>query len=1049
MTPRYTRSSTNSLAPPRLQPQDLSAVLSSEPESGSSDNEPWGAPNVGQSEPAALDSSAHVPIRVPTQPTMNPGVFTDENLQVLNLELLVDHGVWYCRICRQNPTDLSRVIGMGTSHVSSHMENYHALSLKEPGVKSALASLDDYEAWDGQGPAPAPKSMVAPFPFLETKTIRSGTGGVIPEACPFCTGPSPFIWITGTTRWKHLGTHGATFANAPKGRQFDQVQSFTNYDKHNRYFPVNSALSTLHTQLDGYDRLVDDALVEYIDKACLSRIEPILPMGPSLGMEGENPFLNAQGWPQHFAGEDSADLAGLVAFPAKKDPWVSIYLASLQLLQDYQKTISTTNQKVRKQWVDAGNGPDNAFITQFNKLQTLTATRSYARHFSRLILLILRVKQKSKSKQPKGYMPFLTPDQAAHAEQLLKLLRSKSNTKQLKQCIHKLAVACFAPVDINLTAQSQYHDITHVFIALSAVKAAGSYYSPAELVRSTTALQYSMRAVLLQESTSQATGEFGGDITSCFKHYRNYLLDNDEITPFSTLRTLRRLLLDTVASTAGMGNLHWAGNNRSHCSYKGYSFQVSKVQLLAQTAVDRSEELLNNKVLRGLSLEDIDYQEPDYLALRDQKDEYANHYSVWNDHTNVSLHTSRDKLLVALTRHPSVKDEFCHGALPNKTIDWRNNNRMKWLRDVGEFVESLAISAHIHGGQARRATELCSVRVRNIEGRVRDVFLHGEDLLFITGYSKTAATTLRDRMDVHVLPPRLTRLFFILETLVRPLAVLWTKELIDPISSTSTATQVDSAHGVSRSQLATQDHINEAGSPEDDEAQGSGIRDDDEETQSSNGMDLDDIELPQPNTEAVQDISALDSDAETDDSPEYDDDKHDTALGNPQAILPSRIQAIYAFASLGFCLRPSRFSQLFAKITKEILGVELGVQGWRHVSIAIQRDLLGLVDDTGSRSVDTVFDAQAAHSSKVSKTYYAVDSGDRALVGAGSIEKYVRASQLWQDWLNGIPAPSSVNEVAKLTKEIHTLQSEMSGVKSELELVNARLGKVLHLLEKF
>jgi hypothetical protein len=477
-------------------------------------------------------------------------------------------------------------------------------------------------------------------------------------------------------------------------------------------------------------------------------------------------------------------------------------------------------------------------------------------------------------------------------------------------------------------------------------------------------------------------------------------VDNDEVTPFSTLRTVRRFLLDTVASTAGYGNLHWAGNERSQCSYKGHTFETSKVQLMAQTMLDRAEELLWKKVLKSLLLLEIGYEEPEYLTLRDQKVQRANHYSVWNDPTNISLHTQREKLLTAFTSRPNL--EFCSDVLPNGDLEWRNDRRMGWLTDVKDFIECLALCTHMYGGQARRAKEFCGMRVQNIEARIRDLFLHGNDLLFIIGYSKTASITLRDRMDAHALPPRLTRLFFILNTLVRPLVVLWTKELLDPAYIAAKNYQSNEENQQDGSSQVTDED-------EDDEREGASLH-------APVDMELDE----EPSTEDTVAILGQDED-----SPEYDDDAldgsefeveidelmSDTEERSPRsqlpAMKPSRIQSIYAFASLGSVLQPERFGDLLGKTTKEFLGVELRVQGWRHVSIAIQRDLIGLVDDLGSRPVNTVFDAQAAHSGQVSKTYYAVSESDRALVGAGSIEKYVKASQLWHDWLNGCPTQSS------------------------------------------
>ncbi|KAG9087864.1 hypothetical protein FRC07_012721, partial [Ceratobasidium sp. 392] len=76
----------------------------------------------------------------------------------------------------------------------------------------------------------------------------------------------------------------------------------------------------------------------------------------------------------------------------------------------------------------------------------------------------------------------------------------------------------------------------------------------------------------------------------------------------------------------------------------GQTFELSKVQSMAQAMLDRAEKLMDIKVLKDISLGAIGYQDPDCLSLQDHKDERANHYFVWQDPDNVELHVMRDKL---------------------------------------------------------------------------------------------------------------------------------------------------------------------------------------------------------------------------------------------------------------------------------------------------------------------------------------------------------------------------------------------------------------------
>lgn len=527
-------------------------------------------------------------------------------------------------------------------------------------------------------------------------------------------------------------------------------------------------------------------------------------------------------------------------------------------------------------------------------------------------------------------------------------------------------------------------------------------------------------------------------------------MDTDEVTPFSTLRTLRKFLLDTVASTAGYGSLHWAGENMSHCSYHGRTFELAAVKTMAQTLVQRTEELLFSKVLFDIPLHELGYTQPNYRTLQDLKTARGNRYSLWRDTDNVTIQAMQDNLLTAFSLHPKLDGWFWSKRLPDGSPEWLNERRMQWLRDVGECAESLGLSAHIYGGGPRRAKEFAGMRIHNIEARPRDLLLHGYILIFILGYSKTAALTLRDRMDVHALTPRLTDLFFIFNALVRPLAVLWVKDILDPAyleaeQSDNASRDGDDLDDEPAAQLEDDDNMEVEDGDEANTTHHSGYQDDIDLDLEGDDYDFDnDEEDDDPDVDVVGY-----SDAEVEGDPMAEDEEVDADIRNmndqdsqdeyldpdgkepggaqgsassteesessaigargqtqarakyPAHSRPSIIQDTYAFASVGSKLSPSRFSKLLANYTKEFLGVPLPVSSWRHVCIAIQRDHLGLVDMDGTRKFDTVYDQQAGHSHGVAETYYAVNETDRNLVGAGSIDKYVRASRLYHDWLDG------------------------------------------------
>lgn len=482
------------------------------PESSSEADDSAGA--QGMQEEADEPAAAEPPQRIPSIPTSNPYISTDETLKHINIGLFaaknVPRRVWYCLTCRETPG--VKTNGLCTPMIRDHVLKFHKLSLRHPHVKEALASLNLYGAWDGTGNAPVPNCMVPAYSFLRTWTKEPG--GIDPEACGECPGPHPYIWVDSGTRSRHLSKkHGKDVGTARQGEKYTAVQTFMESPTYKRYFPVSLALTNVLPAEPTQDQVSkNDAIIKYLEIMRANEPEETTVMGPSQGLQDEGPFIHSQGWPDHFENEDATVVTKLVAKPVRGHAWAIILPACLLLLlNEYEPSIIHSNHKFRKQWIDAGDGQDNAFATEFGVLKSSGAKSSYTLHFAELILLVLRVAKLKLDRVEDQYCPYLTPEQLSHATALIAELRHRRGAEHLTMHIHKLAVACFAPEDTSLMARSQFHDINHVYIALKALQPDRSFLPPDKFVRPTTALQYFFRATLMHEATIQTDLKFEGN----------------------------------------------------------------------------------------------------------------------------------------------------------------------------------------------------------------------------------------------------------------------------------------------------------------------------------------------------------------------------------------------------------------------------------------------------------------------------------------------------------------------------------------------------------
>jgi hypothetical protein len=94
---------------------------------------------------------------------------------------------------------------------------------------------------------------------------------------------------------------------------------------------------------------------------------------------------------------------------------------------------------------------------------------------------------------------------------------------------------------------------------------------------------------------------------------------------------------------------------------------------MAQTVVQRTEDILFSEVLFGIPLAELGFTEPDFFTLRDVLGEAGNRYSLWRDPANAQLHKMHHSLIHAFTLHDKLNGHFWVTTLPDGSPEWRND----------------------------------------------------------------------------------------------------------------------------------------------------------------------------------------------------------------------------------------------------------------------------------------------------------------------------------------------------------------------------------------
>lgn len=256
---------------------------------------------------------------------------------------------------------------------------------------------------------------------------------------------------------------------------------------------------------------------------------------------------------------------------------------------------------------------------------------------------------------------------------------------------------------------------------------------------------------------------------------RHHLKCN-EVTPFGALQSLKHVIQHYAQTTMGLPRVHWTTENCDRVQLDSHIVRMEDIQSMVADLLKETKDLIFNKVLMGVSLEDIGYDFGPDTPVVDALPRTSPGYSFLNDPLNPFL--AMDSLLAkAFLSHPKVKGYFHTGIDSEGAPIWNRAHIATWMRHVERATENIGLLMFLLGGQPPRGTEFCLIKLQNLLTRLRNIFWLDNNLMFVLFYSKVGSISQRDRVIVHGLPWEVTELFMIMQVLVRPLTVDWTYAL--------------------------------------------------------------------------------------------------------------------------------------------------------------------------------------------------------------------------------------------------------------------------------
>ena len=278
--------------------------------------------------------------------------------------------------------------------------------------------------------------------------------------------------------------------------------------------------------------------------------------------------------------------------------------------------------------------------------------------------------------------------------------------------------------------------VQRFLMALCLRKEGNGFIPVRDIPPSIAKLMYSIRAAVYIELTKREhEGPVVVDNLDGLQDYVKGLVQ----TPFGFLTETMHLASYIAGEASALPQVTWIGKDYKSLAIHGKRVDLHQLQSLAKKTLKDCRRKLEYGVMKGMpGLKDVNWN------MFDPEDDLGNcelNYSF----VNKSFERKRMVLLDQFLNNEVTKQYFTKGTVQGNIL-WRKDNCMRWLKHCKEFLQSLAVSCHLEGGQPARGREFTTIRWKNGGDEMRGV-LWAEGTAFLLGrYSKVRSQVSHDRL---------------------------------------------------------------------------------------------------------------------------------------------------------------------------------------------------------------------------------------------------------------------------------------------------------------
>jgi hypothetical protein len=450
---------------------------------------------------------------------------------------------------------------------------------------------------------------------------------------------------------------------------------------------------------------------------------------------------------------DKKSLAGLVAVPTIKDPLYSLISCGRRYIKRCCQKLSGGNMIVRRSLMCS----DTRYATSwfnltcrrsfFDALQEDSSQRDYGTVLGQLVCFYVHLIQLQEEDEADPRVQWfethgLKEEQVRVLQDIATMVNSseldtdESDLSDLDHLFHYVLMELFCWTE-SRSLLEEIHCPVQRFLMVACLRKEGTGFISVRSIPPLIArLMYCIRATVYMELLKREGNEM--DLERDLDGLQVYVKSLVQ-SPFGFLSETYHLASYMAGEASALPQITWIGKEFKSLAIHGKQVDLEEIRDLAASVKQDVKRKFEFEVKKGLSgLKNWNWKkfEPD-----DDLNKGDLNYSF----VDKPFEKQRMALLDQFMENNISDKYFIRGRVGNSIL-WNKENCIAWLKQCKSFLECLAVSCHLEGGQPARGREFTTIRWKNAVDELRGVMWAGGKVVLLARYSKVRSQVSHDRL---------------------------------------------------------------------------------------------------------------------------------------------------------------------------------------------------------------------------------------------------------------------------------------------------------------